>query len=103
MSLGKGLTVELQREEVDGNVYMDTPGLADVELREAAARAISRALKQDGWYKLFFVITLEAGRIRPQDQTTLKLVLTAAPEIQENYGVIITKVTARAKQKVLEG
>lgn len=60
---------------------MDTPGLADIKLRKQAAKAITEALKRDGNYQIFFVITLEAGRIRPEDMATIKLVLESASDI----------------------
>lgn len=101
-SAGKGMTAELQKEEHDGNVYMDTPGLADVELRKKAAEAISAALKQDGNYCVFFVVTLEAGRVRPQDKATMELVLRAAPEIGNQYGVIFNKVSKAALRRIHE-
>ena len=48
-----GLTYELSKTEVDGVVYMDTPGLADADqaMREKAAKAVTLALKQSGTYK----------------------------------------------------
>ena len=44
-SAGRGLTADLQKEEANGNVYMDTPGLADVELRRIAALAGERGIE----------------------------------------------------------
>lgn len=51
------------KKHKDGITYLDTPGLADIKLRQQAAEAITKALKQDGTYQVFFVITLEAGRV----------------------------------------
>jgi len=51
-------------------------------------------LKQDGFYKIFFVITEEAGRIRPADSATIQLILEAAPPIVE-YNIIVNKVSKR--------
>jgi hypothetical protein len=56
---------------------MDTPGLADVSMREQAAREIESALKKDGNYSIFFMITLEAGRVKPEDVTTINTVMDA--------------------------
>jgi len=97
-SAGEGKTKELQFLEHQGNLYMDTPGLEDVNLRKQAAQEISKALKRDGRYKIFFVVTLEAGRVRPADCATMKLVLDAAPEIGQNYAVILNKVSKKAAQ-----
>lgn len=98
-SPGKGMTDRLQKEEKNGSVYMDTPGLADVEMRQLAAEAITQALKQNGSYRIFFVLTLEAGRVRPADKSTMELVLNSAP-IGDNYGVIFNKLTKAAKREI---
>merc|ERR1719414_2449557 len=81
---------------------MDTPGLEDTKIRKKAAAEISAALKQNGKYRIFFVITLEAGRVRPADVTTMNLVLEAAPEIGSKYAVIINKVSNTAINKFKE-
>ena len=41
---------------------------------------------------MFFVITLEAGRLRPDDITTIKLVLESASDIK-HYSLIINKLS----------
>ena len=53
VSLFTGLTSELNKVEVDGLVYLDTPGLADADqnMREKAAKAVTEALQQSGTYK----------------------------------------------------
>jgi len=104
VSIGGGLTYELQKEVVDGKgVYMDTPGLADVKLREKAAEAISEALRQDGEYRIFFVITLESGRARPADKVTMKLVMQACKEVPNFcYSIIVNKLSAPLKKKLLD-
>jgi len=92
IALGKGLTTVCQKEvDSQGNVYIDTPGLSDIKLRKQAAIEIKSALTNGGLFKIFFVITLEDGRIRPDDKTTMKLVLDSAP-IGSNYSVIINKL-----------
>jgi len=92
LSFGSGLTYELDVKKSGKDVFMDTPGLADEEMRVQAAQAITQAMRKGGLFKVFFVITLESGRVRPQDKTTMKLVLQAAPQIT-NYAVIINKLS----------
>ncbi len=93
ISLGSGMTKILQEEYDENGVrFIDTPGLSDIDMREKAAKEIKAALTKGGLYKIFFVITLEAGRIRPDDKTTMKLVLEAAKTIQHSYSVIVNKV-----------
>lgn len=43
--------------------------------------------------KIFFILTLESGRVRPDDKTTMKLVLDAIPGIGSNYSIIVNKVS----------
>lgn len=97
---GSGITFQLDQKEVPGiGVFMDTPGLADKEKKEAAAAAITTALKKNGFYRIFFVLTEESGRVRPQDTTTMKLILDAAPTISD-YSVIVNKVDAKWLNKL---
>jgi len=91
MSLGDGLTYQLdERENARGRFY-DTPGLADDTHREAAAKAISTALRKGGYFRILFFIMANDGRVVKQDITTLRLVLDAAPEIGNHYGIVINK------------
>ena len=93
VSLGAGLTYELDhKQNTAGLQFMDTPGLEDDTLRKQAAEAISQALRLGGNFKVLFVVTLQDGRVYPQDALMLKLVLDAAEEIKNDYGVIINKV-----------
>ena len=100
-SVGKGLTYQLEMERHGDIIYMDTPGLADIKLREKAAKAITKALKQNGRYQIFFVVTLESGRIRSQDLATIKLVLENAKDIT-SFSLIINKLTKKMQRKILE-
>jgi len=72
---------------------MDTPGLADEKLRKAAGKANSEGLRKGGDYKVIFFVTQQSGRVNAQDATTIKLVLDAAPDIGQNYGVVVNKYT----------
>jgi len=60
-------------------------------MRTKAAQEISRALRNGGLFKIIFVITLEAGRIRGDDKTTIRLVTQASP-IGHFYSIIVNKL-----------
>jgi len=99
---GAGVTTMLQIEDIPGKgTYMDTPGLSDEKLRKIAAAQISQALKQDGFYRIFFVVTLEAGRVRPDDKATISLVLGALKDVPNlSYSIIINKLSKPAMDKI---
>ena len=83
---GSGLTnaLQLHYHPVNGITYGDTPGLADCKLRQRAASEISKALKSgDDDYKLVFVMTLEAGRVRPSDKDTMNQSPQCTPQEQQ--------------------
>jgi len=103
VNFGGGLTQYLQLKEKDGVLYGDTPGLADINSRKQAAAEIGEALRQDGEYRLIFVVTLEAGRVRPADLATIKIVIDAI-EIGQYvpFGIIVNKVSPRIKAKLNE-
>ena len=54
ISFGSGKTYGLDKEKHNGIMYLDTPGLADIKMRKAAASAITEALSQNGRYQIFF-------------------------------------------------
>jgi len=99
LSVGSGLTTV--RKEVPWNHdgkqewVCDTPGLADVTMKKEAAKQIELALKTPHPHKLFFVCTLEAGRVRPSDIETINCVIDCMPE-PPIYGIIVTKVSKKA-------
>lgn len=99
-SAGQGLTSELEVKEKDGIFYMDTPGLSDMRKQKQAAAAITEALKQDGIYNIFFVITLEAGSVRAADVMTMRAVLSAAPIT--SYGIIVNKVSGAMQRRLTD-
>ena len=78
---------------------MDTPGLCDVKKMRQAAEAITKALRQEGIYKLFMVFTLDHGRLRSNDITLLKLVLESAKELTKYY-LVINQVKKSMKDKL---
>jgi len=91
-SWGQGLTEGLQWETVGPNQFADTPGLADVALKDQAADAIRDALNVGGTYKIIFVAKIIERRCSPEDIATIGLILEAAPAIRNNYGLIINKI-----------
>jgi len=97
VSAGKGLTSQLDQVSVGTITYCDTPGLADDTHRKAAGVAISKVLKEGGPSQIIFVVTEESGRVRPQDAATMRLVLDAAPEIGNLFGIIVNKCTQKKK------
>jgi len=96
-----GLTYKLHKQEVNGVMYMDTPGLddADQEMKKKAADAVTESLKANGIYKVFFIITLESGRFDPRDSTLISVILDHAPDITK-YGLIINKVSPAMRSKL---
>jgi len=101
VSVGGGLTTLGQTETVGDIIFYDTPGLADAELRENASKAITEALNAGGRYKIVFIILTTQGRIRTDDQATMKLVLDSVPDIEANqYGVIINQCNKGVMQKI---
>lgn len=99
ISYGSGMTFQLDTRVIGDTTFMDTPGLEDTKKRKEAAEAITEALKKDGDYQIVFVVTLESGRVRPADITTITLVLESAKEIT-HYGVIFNKLGKKVLQNM---
>lgn len=100
VSFATGMTTKHQLHHVGDRKYLgDTPGLSDVKLRKVAAEEIETILKQGGQYRLVFLVTLEAGRVRPEDTTTIKLVLQAVPDYIP-FAVVINKLEPSAYGKI---
>ena len=59
-------------------------------------------LQEGGRTKILFFIGQDSGRPKQDDVTTMNLVLQAAPEIGDNYGVIVPKIRQKTAQ-VLKG
>lgn len=93
VSYGRGMTFEFEWHAVPPHTYMDTPGLADDQLREQAAAAITEALQCGGYYKIIFVVMLANGRVRAEDTATMKLVLRAAPIT--HFGIVLNQLPPR--------
>lgn len=99
ISFGSGKTSQLDEVRHGKIMYLDTPGLADIKMRQAAASAITEALKQNGQYQVFFVVTLSAGRLRPEDLTTIWLVLLNATDIKI-VNIIINKLSKEERKSL---
>ncbi|KAF2070894.1 hypothetical protein CYY_007795 [Polysphondylium violaceum] len=87
-----GLTKERKFITVDNVMYMDTPGLADANNRDFAAKEIEHSLKTNQRYKLFFVVSPTAGRISPVDFATLNIIIQSIPKYIK-YGIIYNKLS----------
>ena len=93
-SVGEGLTKRLEkRQNNKGEIFLDTPGFSDRELRLDAATAIANALRQSGKFKVIFVICEEDGIVDEEDILTMKSVLDAASDIGMDYGIIVNMVS----------
>jgi GTP-binding protein EngB required for normal cell division len=92
LSVGTGLTTFLQTHEEGNKIYIDTPGLADLEKKKQAAEEIEKALKMGGKYRLFFVLNLNRLRIMEQDLVTMELVLDAIQYPKKEFNIIINNV-----------
>lgn len=79
---------------------MDTPGLQDFEMRKQAAVAITEALRKGGNYKIVFVITLEARRIRATDIGCMEMILDSADGQIQFYGLIVNKLSKTMYKKL---
>ncbi|KAG7384879.1 hypothetical protein PHYBOEH_009263 [Phytophthora boehmeriae] len=87
------LTQYFQRFEANGVTYMDTPGLSSNKtFIEPAAQEITTALKQSGFFKLFFMVRFEDGSVNSEDLSTMESVLDSI-EIQDVvYSVIVNNI-----------
>ena len=103
VSFGGGLTEALHKEKSKkGQIFYDTPGLADPCLRQQAAVAIRDALREGGPYKLLFFLSANSGRLVEQDLTTMKLVLDACEEAKDQYGIVINQIPEGVGQGLKE-
>ena len=89
---GYRVTHQGTSRKLAGVHYWDTPGLDSMEEREQAAAEIAEALRQNGEYRIIFVVTVESGRVRPGDVATIRLVLDTIDQIVP-YGIVINKVS----------
>merc|ERR1740124_889836 len=78
-------------DDIDKNI-MALTGLSNTHGRKEAAQAINNALEKKGKCKIFFIVTLEGGRVRPEDTETISLV-SQTVNIRNRYTIIINKAT----------
>jgi len=96
ISFGGGMTRQWKAVTLPNNVtFIDTPGLADYEIRSEVAKNITEALQEGGNFKFLFVATTLNGRFKAEDVTTMNLVLDAVPQIGEDeFGIIVNQLEA---------
>lgn len=94
-----GMTREKQEYIYENRKYMDTPGLADIDAMEQAAKEIEKALKENNNYKIVFVATSESGRIKKEDLVTINTVCDAIKTPFE-YGIILNNVPEKIVKKI---
>ena len=104
VGVGGGMTRGLHcvPQDKTKTVLCDTPGLNDPWIRREAAGNITQGLKKGGCFKVVFVVKLESGRVRPEDTTTMKLVLESAPIKEDEYSIIINQVEEMEHKKIKE-
>merc|ERR1740124_1703658 len=83
----------MMRNDIDNN-FMPLTGLSNTHKRKEAVVEINNALKKKGKCKMFFIVTLEGGRVRPEDTETTSLV-SKTVNIRNRYTIIINKATPR--------
>jgi len=97
-----GISTQSNMIRVADTTYMSRESLDDEDERKKTAEAITEALKNGGKYQIVFVVTLEAGRVRPADVATMTLVLESANEIT-HYGVIFNNLEESVLREIKEG
>lgn len=97
ISAGTGLTKSFQHCLHEGRLYIDTPGLADTKISNLSAREIEKALKLNGPYRIFFVITLNAGKVRDEDIKTINKVMNAINQKGKSFNVIVNQITTKER------
>ncbi len=104
VSIGNGLTECFRTVSQDGNKYSDTPGLNSLNTRKQAAEEIARTLTQNATIRLLFTVTLDAGRIRPDDVATISLVLDAlengGADVEGKFSLIVNKCQSGLREQL---
>jgi ribosome biogenesis GTPase A len=96
----KEVTINQQTHIHNKKLYIeiDTPGLSDEPGKwSQTAATIEKALQHNNNYKIVFVVTLETGKIRPEDVINIETVCNAI-NVPSKYGLIFNKAT----QEIME-
>jgi len=103
VSVVGGKTKNNQEIHFPDEVIIDTPGLADETLREKAAKEIESALKKGGSYKIVFLCTLQAGRVKPDDVNTVVTVLKCLKtDATINFSLIVTLMSKKVLRRIVK-
>lgn len=90
------LTEQVEQKTIKNTTYCDTPGF-DYWNPEKAGDAISKLLKEGGSCKILFVVNVDitscGGWITSTDSPIMRLILEAAPEIGNRYGIIVNNLS----------
>jgi GTPase Era involved in 16S rRNA processing len=97
VSFGSGLTQALQIVPSPAMDFADTPGLSDPTIRERAAEEINSLFVSRSNVCIVFVVTIESGRVRPDDVATITSVLNSLniADLTDRFSIIVNKVKAR--------
>ena len=94
------MTLKLDQRIKKRICYLDTPGLSNITLARAAGKSILDGLKKGGNYKVIFFFTEQSGDINDQDVVIMRMVLEAAPDIGNKYGIIVNKVDRKVRKEL---
>ena len=95
LSFGTGKTQHLQLCEhppQSKEYWGDTPGLDDIDKRKEAAQEIEKGMKQNGKYRIVFVVQLREGRVLPADCLMIRIVLKAISK-RIPFVVVINRIS----------
>lgn len=100
-STGSGLTTVKKGLIHEGRLYIDTPGLNDMdpEKNKKYAKEIEKALKSNANYKIVFVAKLDSGRVRMTDFVTIQIVCNAIDVDPLEYGIIFNQISNKIIKK----
>ena len=99
----KRLTKNVKQKTFRNTTYCDTPGFQWGDNTETG-EAISNLLHLGGTCKVIFVVDLYStdagGWISPYDNAGMRLILEAAPEIKNNFGIIVNGCSEEEMNKL---
>ena len=87
--------LEEKTSSKNGDIFIDTPGLDNIEFGDQVGKEITEIMNKGGELKILFIITLDQGRINLEDVRSMKFVLEAAPSIGQKYGVVFNMISKR--------